>query len=83
MRSNLLVTDSGQVKTARQTKVKTIFEAVVRLTEQKSVFKNFVKFIGKHLRHSLFFNKVAGLRPVEYRITLQNTCGGCFSINIL
>ena len=61
MRSNLLVTDSGQVKTARQTKAKTIFEAVVRLTEQKSVFKNFVKFIGKHLRHSLFFNKVAGL----------------------
>ena len=34
---------------------------------KKSVFRNFAKFIGKHLRQSLFFNKVAGLSP-----------GGCF-----
>ena len=26
------------------------------------VLKNFAKFTGKHLRQSLFFNKVAGLR---------------------
>ena len=25
--------------------------------------RDFVKFTGKHLRQSLFFNKVAGLRP--------------------
>ena len=29
---------------------------------KKGVFRNFTKFTGKHLRHSLFFNKVAGLR---------------------
>ena len=27
---------------------------------KKVVFRNFAKFIGKHLRQSLFFNKVAG-----------------------
>ena len=28
------------------------------------VFRNFTKFTGKHLYKGLFFNKVAGLRPV-------------------
>ena len=30
---------------------------------QKVVLRNFTKFPGKHLCQSLFFNKVAGLRP--------------------
>ena len=30
---------------------------------KKGVLKNFTKFTGKYLRQSLFFNKVAGLRP--------------------
>ena len=30
----------------------------------KGVLKNFIKFTGKHLRQSLFFNRVAGLGPV-------------------
>ena len=30
---------------------------------QKDVLRNFTKFTGKHLCQSLFFNKVAGLRP--------------------
>ena len=30
---------------------------------KKSVLRNFAKFTGKHLCHSPFFNKVAGLRP--------------------
>ena len=30
---------------------------------EKGVLQNFAKFTGKHLRQSLFFNKVAGLRP--------------------
>ena len=30
---------------------------------EKSVLKNFAKFTGKHVRLSLFFNKVAGLLP--------------------
>ena len=35
----------------------------------KSVLRNSAKFTGKHLYQSLFFNKVAGLRPPY----LQNT----------
>ena len=30
---------------------------------RKSVLRNFAKFTGPHLCQSLFFNKVAGLRP--------------------
>ena len=30
---------------------------------KKSVLKNFAKFTGKHVRLSLFFNKVASLLP--------------------
>ena len=31
---------------------------------KKDFFKNFAKFTEKHLRRSLYFDKVAGLRPV-------------------
>ena len=30
---------------------------------KKGALRNFTKFTGKHLCQSLFFNKVAGLRP--------------------
>ena len=30
---------------------------------KKGVLRNFTKLTGKRLCHSLFFNKVAGLRP--------------------
>ena len=30
---------------------------------RKGVLRNFAKFTGKHLFPSLFFNKVAGLKP--------------------
>ena len=30
---------------------------------KEGVFRNFAIFTGKHLHQSLFFNKVAGLRP--------------------
>ena len=30
---------------------------------KKGVIRNFAKLTGKHLCQSLFFNKVAGLRP--------------------
>ena len=30
---------------------------------KKGVLRNFLKFTGKHLCQSLFFNKVVGLRP--------------------
>ena len=31
---------------------------------KKGVLRNFAKYTGKHLCHGLFFNKVAGVRPV-------------------
>ena len=34
-----------------------------RCSVKKGVLRTFVKFTGKHLCQSLFFNKVAGLRP--------------------
>ena len=34
-----------------------------RCSMKKGVLRNSTKFTGKHLRQSLFFNKVAGLRP--------------------
>ena len=34
-----------------------------RCSVKKGVLRNFTKFTGKHLRQSLFFNKIAGLRP--------------------
>ena len=34
-----------------------------RCSVTKDVYKNFAKFAGKHVCQSLFFNKVAGLRP--------------------
>ena len=30
---------------------------------KKGVLRNFVKFTGKHMRQTLFLNKVAGFRP--------------------
>ena len=35
-----------------------------RCSVKKSVLRNFAKFTGKHLCQRLFFNKVAGPRPV-------------------
>ena len=32
-----------------------------RYSVRKDVLRNFTKFTGKHLCHSLFFNKVGGL----------------------
>ena len=36
---------------------------VQRCAVKKGVLRNFAMFLGKHLCQSLFFNKVAGLRP--------------------
>ena len=38
---------------------------------KKGVLRNFTKFAGKHLHQSLFFNKVAGLRPVKKEQAFQ------------
>ena len=43
---------------------------------KKSVLRNFTTFTGKRLYHSLFFNKVAGLRPATL---LKKRLGTVFS----
>ena len=49
---------------------------------KKGVLRNFTKFTGKHLCQSLFFNKVAGLRPLaqvfscEFYEISKNTSDG-------
>ena len=39
---------------------------------KKGVLRSFTKFTLKHLRQSLFFNKVAGLRPSKFLWILRN-----------
>ena len=46
---------------------------------EKGVFRNFVKFTGKHLRQGLFFNKVAGLRPAT--LLKKRLWCRCFPVN--
>ena len=46
---------------------------------KKGVFRNFLKFTGKHLRQSLFFNKVVDLRPVT--LLKKRLWHRCFPVN--
>ena len=48
---------------------------------KKGVFKNFIKFTGTHLCQSLFFNKVAGLRPAT--LLKKRLCQRCFPMNFM
>ena len=48
---------------------------------KKGVLRNFTKFIGKHLCQSLFFNKVAGLRPST--LLKKTLWHRCFPINFV
>ena len=46
---------------------------------RKGALKNSAKFTGKHLRQSLFFNKVAGLRPEPCIFIKKETLEQVFS----
>ena len=46
---------------------------------KKGVLRNFVKFIGKHLRKSLCFKKVAGPRPAT--LLKKSLLRRCFPVN--
>ena len=51
-----------------------------RCSVRKGVLRNFAKFTGKHLCLSLFFNKVAGLRPgTAYNFIKKETLAQVFS----
>ena len=46
---------------------------------KKGVLENFAKLTGKHLCQSLFFNKVAGLRPAT--LLKKKLWHRCFPVN--
>ena len=46
---------------------------------KRAVLKNFAKFIGKHLSHSLFFNKIAG--PRSATLLKKRLWQRCFTLN--
>ena len=46
---------------------------------REGVLRNFAKFTGKHLCQSLFFNKVAGLRPAT--LLKKRFWHRCFPVN--
>ena len=48
---------------------------------KKGVLRNFAKLTGKHLCQSLFFNKVAGLRPAT--LLKRRLWHRCFLVNFL
>ena len=53
--------------------------ATRRVLFKKGVLENFARFTGKHLCHSLFFNKVAGLRPTT--LLKKRLWHRCFLVN--
>ena len=50
-----------------------------RCPVRKGVLRNFAKFTGKQLCQSLFFNKVAGMKPAT--LLKKRLCHRCFSVN--
>ena len=50
-----------------------------RCSVKKGVLRNFAKFTGKHLCQSLYFNKVAGLRPAT--LLKKGLLHRCFSLD--
>ena len=48
---------------------------------KQGVVRNFEKFTGKHLRQSLFFNKIAGLRPAT--LLKKRLWHRCFPVNFV
>ena len=73
----------GDKKFGNDSKFK-ILTATIRSTHQrcsmkKGVLRNFTKFTGKHLCQSLFFDKVAGLRPAT--LLKKRLWHRCFAVN--
>ena len=52
-----------------------------RCSIKKGVLRKFTKSTGKHLYHSLFFNKVAGLRPAI--LLKKRLWYRCFPVNFM
>ena len=54
-----------------------------RCSVEKDVLRNFAKFTGKHLFQSLFFNKVASLRPEPCNFLQKETVAQVFPVNFV
>ena len=52
---------------------------ILQIQSSRGVLRNFVKFIGKHLRKSLCFKKVAGPRPAT--LLKKSLLRRCFLVN--
>ena len=52
-----------------------------RCSMQKGVLRNFIKFTGKHLCQSLFFNKVVASGLQHYQ--KKRLCHRCFPVNFV
>ena len=50
-----------------------------RCSVREGVLRNFAKFLGKHLCQSVFFSKVAALRPAT--LLQQRLWHRCFPVN--
>ena len=72
--SNPIFNFSNQVIVMASVRLKRLLNSLLpspisshqKCSMKKSVLENFAKFSGKHMCQSLFFNKVAGLRPVNF-----------------
>ena len=53
-----------------------------RCSMKKGVLRNFTKFTGKHLCHSLIFSKVACIRPATF-LPGQRLWRKCFPVNFV
>ena len=70
--TNVLIFHNKKILTFRFWLLQPFFYNIFRSSHQrcsvkKGVFRNFAKFVGKHLCQSLFFNKVADLRLYQKR----------------
>ena len=86
-----ICSEVGQIKFITVTQMKQLNERmfyIYKINEQKQppevfykkgVLRNFTNFIGKHLRQSLFFNKVAGLSPAT--LLKKSLWHRCFPVN--
>ena len=54
-----------------------------RCSIKEGVLRNFTKFTGKHLCQSLFFNKVADLRPRPSTLLNKRLWHRCFPVNFV
>ena len=72
---------TGKVSTASPLRAMPLPNTLIEKQSPGGVFRNFTKFTGKHLCQSLFFYKVAGLRPAS--LLKKRFWHKCFPVNFV